>query len=466
MSKKHNKLVEGIVAALGGKDNITYLTHCTTRLRASLKDRGIVDDATLKKIDGVIDCRWTADQIQIIIGTYVAEVYDELCDYAGLQRQAAIDENLDGDLNNGEKKRKNKFNFYFIIEIVSSALSPALTMFVGAGMIKVLLIFLELFGILTNDSSTYQLLYNAADAIYYFMPIFIGYGVAKKLETDPAVGLAMGAILVAPTFIANVNGGTAMDFLGINVYLKAYNGTFLPAILTTTLACVLYKFLDKRVPTIVKRLVTPLVTLLIMTPLSYLVLGPIASIIGDYIAAAVMWLYNLTGFVGIAIFGILLPLLITTGMHFCFSPYWSAMVTAPGGEVFYLISNCIYNINAGIACIVLSIKTRNIEDKSLFSSTGVSSIVAGVSEPALFGVLLKNKKALYSVMIGNALGCAAAGLLHVTAHMWPPSWGVFMIPAFIDSGTGLINTLIAVAIGIIGTAVATFILCKPREIVE
>lgn len=274
----------------------------------------------------------------------------------------------------------------------------------------------------------------------------------------------MGAILVAPTFLANVNNGVNMDFLGIGIYLKAYNGTFLPAILTTVCACLLYSFLDNRVPMVIRRLITPLVTLLIMVPLAYLVLGPIASVLGDYLAAAVMWVYNMTGFIGIAIFGILLPLLITTGMHFCFSPYWAAMITTPAGEVFYLISNCIYNINAGIACIIMSIKTKNVEDKSLFTSTGISSIVAGVSEPALFGVLLKNRRALYAVMIGNAIGCAAAGLLHVAAHMWPPSWGVFMIPAFVDSGTGLFYCVIAIAMGMLATALMTLILYHGKEV--
>ncbi len=465
MKQDYTKLSKQLVDVLGGKDNISFFTHCTTRLRATLKDKNLVDSEKVKTISGVLDCRWTGDQIQIIIGTHVPDVYDAICEYAGLEKQEAIDENLDDEEE--QTKQKNRFSFYYIVEIIAFALQPALTMFIGAGMIKVLLIFLDLFAILPSATSTYQLLFNAADAIYYFMPLFLGYGVAKKMNTEPAVGMAMGAILLAPTFIANVNGGTAMDFLGIDIYLKAYNGTFLPAILTSAVGCLLYRFLDKRIPLIVRKLIAPLVTMLIMVPLSYLVLGPIASIIGDYIAAAVMWLYNLTGFVGVAIFGILLPLLITTGMHFCFSPYWSAMVTAPGGELFYLISNCIYNINAGIACIVMSFKTKNIENKALFSSTGISSVVAGVSEPALFGVLLKNRKVLYAVMIGNAFGCAVAGLLHVAAHMWPPSWGVFMIPAFIDdTGMGLIYTLLAVGVGIVATAVATFVLYDGKDVVE
>lgn len=463
MEKKYDELAKEILSVLGDKDNISFFSHCATRLRASVKDRGLLKEDEIRKIKGVIDYRWTGDQIQIIIGTHVNDVYDEICDIAGFEKQKPVDECFSDDLQDKSDESKS-FNFYYIVELISSALIPSLAVFVGAGMIKVLLIFLNLLNLLPEDGSTYQILFNASDSIYYFMPLFIGYGVAKKMNSELTVGLAMGAILVAPTFIANVNENIPMDFMGISIYLKAYNGTFLPAILSTSVACILYDFLEKRIPIIVRQLIAPLITLLIMIPLTYIVLGPIASIIGDYLAAAVMWIYGMTGFVGIAFFGVILPLLITTGMHYCFSPYWAAMVTTPGGEVFYLISNCIYNINAGVACIIMSLKTKSLENKSLFTSTGISSMIAGVSEPALFGVLLKNRRALYSVMIGNAIGCGVAGILHISAHMWPPSWGVFMIPAFINTGSDLFYCLIAIALGIISTAIMTFILYRGKEV--
>lgn len=455
MAKKdHSALVASIMELVGGKDNISYLTHCATRLRLNLKDRALVRPEDLKNTPGVLGTQWSGDQFQIVIGSYVAEVYKALCEKAGMQVQDEIDENLDPSL------KKNKFSFYSIIEIISSAVQPSLIVMVGAGMLKVLLIFLDLFGLLKTDSSTYQLLFNAADAVYYYLPILVGYGVAKKMGCEPVLGVVMGMFLVAPTFLANINGGVAMDFLGINIYPKAYNATFLPAVLSTAIMCPLYKFFEQRIPKIVRNLLAPLCTFLIMIPLAYLLLAPIASIAGDYLAVGVMWVYERTGFMGVAMFCAILPFLITTGMHYCFSPYWSMMVTSGAGEVFYLISNCIFNINVGIACIVMGIKTKVIENKSLCTSVGISSAVGGISEPALFGVLLKNKGALIAVIIGDLIGGAAAGLLGVAAHMWPPSWGVFMIPSFIDSGRGLLNCLIAVVLGFVVTAVATFILYK------
>lgn len=455
MAKKdYSALADAIIEKVGGKANISYLTHCATRLRLNVKDRALVAVAELQKTSGVLGTQWSADQFQIIIGSDVAQVYKELCTKAGIQALAAIDENLDPGL------KKNKFTFYSVIEIISNALIPSLTMMIGAGMVKVLLIFLDLFKILPADSSTYQLLFNAVDAVYYFLPVLVGYGVAKKMGCEPVLGVVMGMFLVAPTFLANINGGVAMDFLGLGIYPKAYNGTFLPAVLCTAIMCPIYKFLEKRIPKIVRNLLAPLCTFLIMIPLSYLVLAPLASIVGDYLAVGVMWVYNHTGFLGVAIFCALLPFLITTGMHYCFSAYWVALVTTSTGEPFYLISNCIFNINVGIACIVMGLKTKIVENKALCTSAGISSAVGGISEPALFGVLLKNKGALIAVIIGDFIGGAAAGLLGVAAYMWPPSWGMFMIPSFINSGAGLINALIAVVLGFAVTAVGTFILYK------
>lgn len=461
MDKKYGVLADKIVEALGGKDNISFFTHCTTRLRTSLKDKSLVNTEALKAIEGVIDCRWTGDQAQIIIGPHVGDVYNVICDRNGFQKQEAIDENLDKDLT---EKKKNKFNFYFIVEIIAYALQPSLFVMIGAGMIKVILLLLGMVGV-SSESSSYQLLYNAADAVYYFLPIIVGYGVAKKIGSEPALGIVVGMFLVAPNFIANVNGGVAMDFLGISVYPKAYTSTFLPAILCTVATCYLYGFLEKRTPAVIKNLVAPLCTFLIMIPLSYVLLAPLASILGDYLAKGVMWVYNLTGFVGVAMFCGILPFLITTGIHFCFSAYWVPLVTDPAGEFFYLISNCIFNVNVGICCAVIGLKTKYVENKSVAVSAGISSAVAGISEPALFGVVLKNKRALIALIIGDVIGGATAGLLKVAAHMWPASWGIFMLPSFIDpaTGSGFVGAIIAVLVGVVATAIATFILYKDEE---
>jgi beta-glucoside PTS system EIICBA component len=462
---KYENLAQEIVKTLGGKDNITYFSHCVTRLRATLKDKSLVDDEKIKKIKGVLDCRWTGDQVQIIIGQHVAEVYDEICDTFGIEKQAMVNENLDED---AKKKEKNKITPWSFIQLMSWALEPALFAFIGAGLIKVVLIFLDMGGILTSDTSTYQVFYNAADSIIYYLPIFIGYGVAKKMGNEPALGIAVGAFLVAPNFLANVNGGVTMTLFGINIYSKAYSSTFLPALICTFFTCLLYSWLEEKVPKLIRNLVAPLVTFIVMIPLSYLILAPIASIAGDYLSIAVMWLYNLLGFAGVAMFCGILPFLITTGMHFCFYPYWGSAVSSGSGELFYLISNCIFNINVGVACAVISFKTKIVENKSTCISAGVSSAIAGVSEPALFGIVLKSKGALTALIIGDVVGGAVAGLLHVAAYMWPASWGVFMIPSFINpaDGSGLVQSLIAVLAGVVVTAIMTFILYKDEQVSE
>ncbi len=456
MSQKYDVLADDILSSLGGKDNISFFTHCATRLRLSLKDMTVVDEEAIKAITGVVGCHWVGTQLQIIIGLHVTEVYDTICDRAGLKKEAPIDERPD------DTAEKSSFRLYRIIEVVGYALEPSLPFMVGAGMVKVVLLLLTYVG-LSQDAATYQLLYGAADAVYRLLPIIVGYGVAKKIGSEPAIGVVVGMFLVAPGLMSE--GGVTLDIWGISVHLKDYGSTFLPAIFCTVPTCYLYAFLEKRVPAVIKVLVAPLATFLVMIPLSYIVLAPLAAAIADLIATGVMWIYDLTGFIGVAIFCGVLPFLVMTGMHICFSAYWVSQVVSAGGEPFYLISHCIFNIDIGIICAVIAAKTKSTEKRAVALSAGVDAAIKSVSEPALFGILMQDKRTLAALVIGNVAGGAVAGLLKVSGHMWPAGWGMMMLPSFIDTATGegLINALIAIGVGVIVTAIATSVLYRDEK---
>lgn len=171
MAKNYDALAASVVELVGGKANISFLTHCVTRLRFNLKDRGLVNLVEIKKVPGVLGAQWSGDQLQVIIGQAVADAYEAVCKKTGLAKQAAVEENLDGDAPKGPRSVKDVVDVIF--GGIAGSLTPLIPALIGCGMIKVILIFLDMLHV-PADNATYQLLSFAGDAGFYFLPILIG----------------------------------------------------------------------------------------------------------------------------------------------------------------------------------------------------------------------------------------------------------------------------------------------------
>ncbi|EOS30086.1 hypothetical protein C807_02481 [Lachnospiraceae bacterium 28-4] len=447
MSKKYESLAKDILRLVGEASNITQLAHCATRLRFNIKDKSLIEKEAIEELDDVMGTSWFGDQFQIIIGMHVGDVYDILCEVGGIARADAIKENLD---------EKGKFSIAKVFETISASLLPVAISLIGFGMIKLLLTVLPMMHLLTAESQTYQVLSWVSDTAFYFLPVAVGYTTAVKFNATPLMGVFVGAILINPTFVANVSGEVPMSIFGVPVYAGTYTSTVFPAFLSVAVLAWVEKMLKKLIKNeILDSLLRPLLTLLIIVPLSLCVLAPAGSFIGKYLAAALMGLYDLTGFLGVAIFCAVLPFLIVTGMHYSFMPYWLGSIATLGYEPIYLLSNIIYNINIGVACLALSLKTKNKQLKALGISCGTTSILSGTSEPALFGVLLKNKSVLFTSMAGCFAGGAIAGLFKVVVYNIPANWALFAFPIFVEE-TG--KNLIYAAVAIVAACITTFVL--------
>ncbi|MFR7592654.1 MAG: PTS transporter subunit EIIC [Longibaculum sp.] len=449
MSRKKNydELVNNITDLLGGVENISFFSHCATRLRFDIKDRGLVKLEDIQKISGVIGSQWSGEQLQIIIGQNVADIYDMIAERNHLQKESVIAENLDN-------KPKKKFSLSVILENIAGCLTPMIPIFVGAGMIKIILLVLTMLNVLTDQSPTYIVLNFASDAAFYFFPVFLGYTSAKKFGGNPVLGMLLGAILISPVFIGNVDNKVPMSIFGLPIYAASYKQTVFPTILTVFVMSYVEKAFSKYSPQLLRSIIEPLGTLLVMIPLMLCALAPLGSVIGTYFAAAIMWIYDTIGFVGVGLLSCLLPFLILTGMHYGFMPYWIGSIMNLGYEPIYILSNVIYNINQGVACLAVALKTKDMDMKSVASSAGITSIVAGVSEPALFGVTLQLKKPLWCSMIGCAIGGMIAGFCKVYVFAIPGTWGILSLPIFIDKG----NNLICMIIALVVSSLITFIL--------
>ena len=456
MAKNYEKLANEILELVGTSANITHFTHCATRLRFNVKDKSLIQKEKIEELDGVVGSNWFGDQFQIIIGGQVGEVYDVLCEIGHLKKNEAIPENLD---------TPKKLTIVKVFETISSCLQPVAFILIGFGMLKLLLTVLPMLKVMSVDGPTYQTLSWVSDTAFYFLPVIIGYTTAVKFKASPLMGMMIGAMLINPTFVSNVTEETGMSVFGLPVYGASYSSTVFPAFLSVVALAYVERGLKKLIKNeIAGSMLRPLLTLVIMVPLSLCVLAPLGSFVGKYLAAALMWVYDTTGFFGIAIFCAVLPFLILTGMHYSFMPYWLGSIASLGYEPIYLLSNIIYNINIGAACLALVIKTKDKKLKALATSFGTTSVLSGTSEPALFGILLKYKTVLFTSMAGCFVGEAIAGLFKVVAYTIPANWAVFSFPIFIDeTGKNLFYMVIAVVAACVTTFALTCLFYKDEN---
>lgn len=462
MAEKYDELADAVVELVGGKDNISFFTHCVTRLRFNLKDKSSVKKEEIEKIKGVLGTQWSGDQFQIIIGQSVGDAYNLICAKTGLGKQEAVN---DEGVEKGEKK---KFSVKMILDGLTGCLVPLMPVLIGGGLIKLITLLLTMAGILTESMPTYTVLTFIGDSAFYFLPVMAGYTTAKKYGGNPLLGIMVGAVFIHPSFIAAVSEGTALSFCKIPIYAASYSSAVFPSLLSVWFMCKVEKVVAEHSPNALRSMLEPFLTLVVTVPVALCILGPVGSILGNYLASGVMWLYNTIGFAGCAIFAGLYPLLVMTGMHSGMTPYYIQSFTTYGYEPIGITTNIVNNINEGAVSLAVAAKTKIKDLRSECVAVATTAIFGGVSEPALFGISLKYKKPLIGVMLGNFVAAGYAGLMKVVAY---PSGNctIFGIVRYIsDDNMNLINAVIAIIIGFVISFAFTFFTYKddPGEIVQ
>lgn len=458
--ERYENLANSVIDLVGGKENITYFTHCVTRLRFVVKDQGIVKSEEIEKLDGVLGCQWQGGQFQIIIGQSVGDAYKLICEKAGLEQVKEIDD---------EPKEKKKLTFEGvfsgILDAISACLTPVIPALIGCGMIKVILLCLQTFLGMDTASSTSQILTFVGDAGFYFLPVIVGANAAKKFGANQSLGMVIGAMLIYPTFVTEVAAGTTFDIFGLPIYGASYTSTIFPVILCVWVMAPIEKFFAKHSPDSLRSILEPLCTIIIMVPLSFCLLAPAGAFLGNYLSAFVIWLYNTIGFIGVGFLAAFMPFIIMTGMHSAFVPYLLQMFSTSGFEPIFFPAIVISNINQGIASLAVAIKSKDTTTKSTAISCAITAVIGGVTEPAMYGINLKYKKPMWAAMIGSAVAGMFAGLTKVYCYAFIGVSSVFGIPCFIG-GEGTSNVIlicISIAIGVVVTFVSTLFLYKEEN---
>lgn len=451
---KNKRIAQEVLEQVGGKDNITKCFHCITRLRLELKDQSLVDKEKIESINGVLALKIQGDQYQVVIGQNIGAVYQEFCKLADIETAPAVEE------VSGEKKKITPKSIgNGIVQAVVNSVIPTLPILIGSGMFKVIALLLLQFGVLDATNSTYLVLYNVGECGFYFLPIYVAISAAKHFQTNVAISVMTTSFLVLPAFINGLADGTISNIFGIPITQATYSSTVLPAILTVWLLSYVHKFFSKVIPNVLKTVLVPTLTLLIMVPVAICAVGPLGAILGNYMAIALMWIYNTFGFVGMAIMGALRPLLIFTGMHTALIPFAIQTQIEKGYEVFFGITGMGYVYASAAACFAVGLKAKKVDLKSSAMTCAATALIGGVTEPSLYGVLMKLKKPLIAVMLGNAAASAYFGITHTYTYQVAGTTGIFGLPVLIGpTSANLINGIIGLVIGMIVAFVLTWVL--------
>lgn len=445
MAKDYTSLAKDIVQNVGGKDNIASLTHCITRLRFTLKDTSKMNKQVLEQLNGVIQVMDVGGQIQVVIGTKVGQVYDAVLAVTGLVGggEVAADEGGSGD---------NNFVGKFI-SLISGLFTPLMAAFTGAGMLKVVLILLTNFNLLGTASGTYQVLYAGADAIFYFLPLALGFSAAKKFGCNPFIALAVTGALVYPDMVSAYNTGTSLHFLGIPVVLVSYGSSVIPAIVAIWFTSLVEKGLKKIMPDILQNIFLGMLEIMICVPAAYLVIGPVTSYAGTLMASGYTFIMNINPVIAGAVVAFFWPCFVIFGLHWGFVPIVINNIATTGYDTLFVITGPNNMAQAG-ATLGVFLKTKDPELKSEAGSCALTATLAGVTEPAIYGINLKYKKPFYIAMAftGIAGGIVAAAGTRVPALV---GTSLLTLPAY--AGVGFVGFLIACAIAYFGTAICTYL---------
>lgn len=397
----YQSVAKKILERVGGKDNVVSLIHCMTRLRFTLKDESIVDDELVKKTKGVMGVMKKAGQYQIIIGNDVANVYNELQKLGNFSNQKVAQ----------PQKQEKRNILSMLMDTISGIMTPVIPALIGAAMMKVLLTVLPMLGVLDTSGQTYQILNVIGDGAFFFMPVLIAISASQKFGTNMYYAASLALIMLHPNFISFMNtahdANETVKFLGfLPVTYASYAYSVIPIILSVWALRYVERLVDKITPVVTKNFLKPMLVMLIAAPIAIIVLGPLGAIFGNVLSDIVYFIHDKLGFIAIGLVAGIYPFVVVAGMHHAFTPIKLGMLATIGYENFICIGELCSNMAQGAASLAVSIRSKNKDFKQIAGSSAFSALLAGITEPALYGVTLRLKKP----MLGACIGAVAGGL--------------------------------------------------------
>lgn len=443
-----------ILEAVGGSENIANVYHCVTRLRIVPKNRDLVDMDKLNNVKGLLKVIESSGQLQCVVGTDVPEVYTEFVEIAGVKAGGEVELSHKGDV---EEKKQNLL--IRGLNTLSACVTPGLYTIVAGGMIKGVISLITAFNWVAADSDIILVLSAIGDAPFYFMPFIIGYGAAKRFKIKEVFGIMIAGILMYSTFLTPAEGITTYGFGLFDIPAYNYKGSIFPVILSVWIFSVVFHFIDKRMPKNVRIVFSASLAFLIAAPLFLGFAAPLGNWIAVGMTSGFAWLFLNAGPFAGALFCGIIPLTIIFGIK-----GWSAIelqnLATLGHD--YMLPNFFYsNLAVSGAVLGYAMKMKRGEQKSAAISTGFVCII-GITEPALYGIALPEKKPLAAAMIGGAIAGATAMILGVVTYAFSMP-GITSLATYMDEGNNFLMLLIVMAVAWCSSFAISFILAKKEN---
>lgn len=430
MAEKNRQIAEAVVKAVGGTANITSVTHCMTRLRFVLKDKSIPNKKEVEKIPGVMGVNIAGGQYQVIIGNSVGNVYKEVVAATGISDTA-----VGGDA----AEHIEKVNpIVAALDFIAGCMTPLFTAIIAGGLVKVLLVIFgpTLLNVMQTISDIYILMNALGDAPFYFLPVLVAFTASRKLNCNSYLSVMIASVLIYPDVITLLAGDSATHLFGvIPVVHGSYSSSIIPAMLSTLLLKYVEKLVDRITPEWSKSFLKPLLIVIIVTPITLCAIAPLGLIIGNGLQSVINGIYGFAPWLAMMLFAGFMPFIVMTGMHWAF---------VPAGATF------------GAA-----FKTKDKEMKKMAFPAAVSALLAGVTEPAMYGVTLKLKKPMVAACISGGIGGLIVGILQVKSYAFvTPSMTSLVQFISPDGGKNFLYAVIIFAVTLVLSFVLSFILTK------
>lgn len=474
----YKKYAETILADLGGEENIQDMYHCATRLRVKVKDRSQVNDEGIKRQEETVALVESGGQIQIIVGQFVGDVYQEILAQTHLEKKSKIDENLDGTNREVTEEEKDKGVFAQLFDVISGVFTPILSLLTATGVIKGLLAFLTTLNLLDTTSGTYAALNIAGDSFFYFMPVFLGYTAMKKFGGTPFLGMALGAALIHPNvagILANESTQTVFTgslfetsysttFMGLPLLFMNYASSVIPIILTTFFAAKLERFLDSRINKLIKSFMVPMLVLVMIVPLAFLIIGPVSTMLSSLLGEAAVTIYDLNPILLGFLYGALIQVCVMFGLHWGFVTIAINNIATLGFDPV-----TITGLTAGFAQAGAVIMVMKMQKDDKYKKVGIPAAISsllGITEPAIYGITLPMKKPFILASIASGVGGAIMGAVGAKQFSFGAN-GIFGFLNVINPETGwdfsVTGTIIACLVSFVVSILLMAVFGKERE---
>ncbi len=408
MAKKLNyaDMVAAIITQLGTQENLTNVNHCATRLRVVVCDPSKVDAAALKKIDGVLGVEVRENQVQVIVGQIIEDLFLEVEKRVGKTSAG-------GSGKPQEKKLVAVFSNF--LQLMAGIMSPVIPSLIAAGFLTCLLLLLNLVFGLESTNSTYVILNNLAQSVFYFLPVFVAYTSAKKFDTEPVLAMLLACWLLYPDWVAMAGAGGYTTYFGIPALLTTYNGAVLQIILSVWVMSKIDQLLKKTLPLSVRHFLKPFLLILITSVITLTLTGPLGGLVTNYIAMFIAWIRNYASWAAvpaIIIFASTIGLL-CPGFHLALIPIATTSLATVGYDDFINIWFFCCTITPGFIALAVALKSKNRRLKEIAFPASISALFGGISEPTTYGISYKMPKVYFCSIATSLITGLYAGIVHL-----------------------------------------------------